>query len=143
MSSRCRIVHLGRYGCQFLEEQLRLHGPKCLDIILNAITAEGVEDVHNLYQTILAITYTSSAKSYLNAWAHETFRWVVGFIIGMKEPLPIGDVSALLELRRASESNPIDILRLVTNLRCVLVAGTDEITMDTIPRLHKSFVEFI
>jgi hypothetical protein len=45
-----------------------------------------------------------------DAWAHETFRWVVGFIIGLKEPLPIGDVGALLDLRRTPTSNPIDIL---------------------------------
>ena len=128
---------------KFFEEQVRLHGPECLDDLLDSITAEGMEDVHKLYQTILAMTYTSSAKSNLNSWAHETFRWVVGFIIGLKEPLSIGDVGALLELRRTSESKPIDILRFVTNLRSVLVTGTGEITNDTIPRLHKSFVEFI
>jgi len=35
------------------------------------------------------------------------------------------------------------ILHFVTNLRTVLVAGTGEITKNTIPWLHKSFVEFI
>ena len=101
---------------KFFEEQVRLHGPDCLDDLLDAITAAGVEDVHRLYQILLAITYRSSAKLDLNAWAHETFRWVVGFIIGLKEPLAIGDVGALLELRLSSESKPIDVLRFVTNL---------------------------
>ena len=128
---------------KFFKEQRRLHGDECLGYLLDAITAEGMNDVNKLYQTILAITYTSSATSHGNAWAHETFRWVIGFIIALKEPLPIGDVDALLELRRTSTSNPIDILCLATNLRTVLVAGTDEITKAMIPQLHKSFVEFI
>ena len=100
-----------------------MHGPECLDVLLDATTAEGMdsmEDVHKLYQTILAITYTPSSKSLLDAWALETFRWMVGFVIGLKEPLSIGDVGALLELRRTSESESISILRFVTNLRSVL-----------------------
>jgi len=128
---------------RFFEEQLRLYGHECLDGRLDAISAEGMSDVNKLYQTILAITYTSSPTFVEDGWAHETFRWIVGFIIGLKEPLPIGDVGALLDLRRTSTSNPIDILHFTTNLRTVLVAGTGEITRDTIPRLHKSFVEFI
>jgi hypothetical protein len=128
---------------KFFEEQLRLYGHECLNYLLDAINAEGMEDVNKLYQTILNLTYSSNMKSNRNAWAHETFRWVVGFIIALKEPLPIGDVGSLLDLRRTSSSDPIDILHLTTNLRTVLVAGTGEITKDTIPRLHKSFVEFI
>ena len=128
---------------RFFEEQLRLYGHECLDGRLDTISAEGMDDVNKLYQTILAITYTSSPTFVDDGWAHETFRWVVGFIIGLKEPLPIGDVGALLDLRRTLTSNPIDILHFTTNLRMVLVAGTGEITRDTIPRLHKSFVEFI
>ena len=128
---------------RFFEEQLRLYGDECLDGRLDAISADGMSDVNNLYQTILAITYTSSPTFFEDAWAHETFRWVVGFIIGLKEPLAVGDVGALLDLRRTSTSKSINILHFTSNLRTVLVAGTGEITKDTIPRLHKSFVEFI
>jgi len=129
---------------RFFEEQLRLYGHDCLDGLLDAISAEGMDDVNNLYQTILTLTFMSNAKSSRNAWAHETFRWVVGFIIALKEPLPLGDVGVLLDLRHTSTSDPINnVLHFATNLRTVLVAGTGEITKDTIPRLHKSFVEFI
>ena len=128
---------------RFLEEQLRLYGDECLDGRLDAMSAEGMSDVNKLYQTILAITYTPNPTFFEDAWAHETFRWVVGFIIGLKEPLPIGDVGTLLDLRRTSTSKSINILHFTSNLRTVLVAGTGEITNDTIPSLHKSFVEFI
>jgi len=128
---------------RFFEEQLDLYGHECLNRRLDALSAEGMNDVNRLYQTILAITYSSNATILEDGWAHETFRWVVGFIIGLKEPLPIGDVGALLDLRHTPTSDPVDILHLTTRLRTVLVAGTGEITKDTIPRLHKSFVEFI
>jgi len=128
---------------KFFEEQLRLYGHECLNDLLHEVNAEGMEDVNRLYQTILRLIYSSNRKSSRTAWAYETFRWVMGFIIGLKEPLSIGDIDALLDLRRTSTSGPIDILHFVTNLRTVLVAGTGEITTGTIPQLHKSFVEFI
>jgi hypothetical protein len=61
----------------------------------------------------------------------------------LKEPLTIGDLSGLLDLRETPDSDPVDIIHFVTNLRTVLVAGTEIISNDTIPRLHKSFVEYI
>jgi len=128
---------------KFFEDQLGLFGHERLNHLLDAINAEGMEDVNKLYQTILNITYASNVKTDWHAWAHETFRWVVGFIVALKEPLPIGDIGTLLDLRRTSTSDPVDILNLTSKLRTVLVAGTGEITKDTIPRLHKSFVEFI
>ena len=66
---------------------------------------------------------------------------MVGFVIALKKPLPIGDV--LLGLWHTSTSTPIHILHFATNLQTVLVAGTCEIMKDTIPQLHKSFIEFI
>ena len=128
---------------RFFEEQLDLYGRECLNRRPDALSAEGMNDVNRLYQTILAITYSSGATLVEDGWAHETFRWLIGFIIGLKEPLPIGDVGALLDLRQTPTSDPVDILHLTSKLRTVLVAGTGEITKDTIPRLHKSFVEFI
>jgi hypothetical protein len=76
-------------------------------------------------------------------WEYERFRWIVGFIIGLKEPLTIGDLSGLLDLRETPDSDPVDMIHFVTNLRTVLVAGTENVSNDTIPRLHKSFVEYI
>ena len=75
---------------RFFDKQVRLHGPECLDVLLDAITAEAMEDVYKSSNIILVVRYKSSAK--LNAWAHETFRLVVEIISGLKEPLSVGDV---------------------------------------------------
>jgi plasmid maintenance system antidote protein VapI len=125
---------------KFFEDQLQLVDHERLNHLLDTVNAEGMEDINKMYQTILNITYTSNAKSEWHASAQETFRWVIGFIIVLKEPLPIGNVGAFLDLRRSSTSDQVDILHFTTNLRTVLVAGTGEITKDTIPRLHKLFI---
>ena len=51
---------------RFLQEQLRLHGHEYLDGLLDGISAEGMDDVNRLYQTILNITYTSNTRSNQN-----------------------------------------------------------------------------
>jgi hypothetical protein len=93
---------------------------------LDAISVEGMDDVNTLYQTILTLTFTLNAKSDWNAWVHETFWWVVGFIITLKEPLPIGDIGALLDLRCTTTSNLINILHFTTNFRTVQVCDRQD-----------------
>ena len=57
----------------FFKEQLQLYGEECLGGHLDAISVEGMSDVDRLYQTILAITYSSSPTFIEDGWAHETF----------------------------------------------------------------------
>jgi len=126
---------------KFFHEQLRKHGHERLNELLDAINKEGMGDVNTLYGTILMITYTESDDC--DDWEYERFRWIVGFIVALKEALPIEAIATLLDLRRTPESDPVDVIHFVTNLRTVLVAGTGNISNNTIPRLHKSFVEYI
>jgi len=129
---------------KFIQEQLRQSKHERLDELLDVINDEGMGDVNQLYGKILEITYRAKTNTKgQDEWECEKFRWVVGFIVVLKEPLPIGDIAALLDLRRKPKSNPVDILHFVTNLRTVLVAGAGKVTNDTIPRLHRSFVEYI
>jgi len=128
---------------KFFEEQLKRSQDERLKEMLDVINEEGMDDVNKLYHTILVITYNSGYTKSTLDWEHEKFRWVVGLIVALKEPLSIGDIAALLDLRHTPASNPVNILHFVTNLRTVLVAGSDAITAETIPRLHKSFVDFI
>ena len=128
---------------KFFQEQLRQSAHERLNELLDVINEEGMGDVNKLYGKILEITYSVETNTKVqNDLEHEKFRWIVGFIIGMKEPLPVGDIAALLDLRRPT-NNAVDVVHFVTNLRTVLIAGTGTISNETIPRLHKSFVEFI
>jgi hypothetical protein len=138
------IVYLGCDCVKFFHEQLRQSEHERLNELLDVINDEGMGDVNRLYGKILVITSSVETNTKAqNDRKHDKFRWVVGFIIMLKEPPPIGDIGALVDLRRTPRSNPVNVVHFVTNLRTVLVAGSGVISNETIPRLHKSFVEFI
>jgi WD40 repeat protein len=129
---------------KFFQEQIRRSRHERLKELLDVINEEGMGDVNKLYGKILEITHRAETNTAAqNEWEGEKFRWIVGFIATLKEPLTIGDIGALLELRRTPKSDSVDVLHFITNLRTVLIAGSGAVTNDTIPRLHKSFVEYI
>jgi hypothetical protein len=110
-----------------------------LDVILDTLNTDSMGDINLLYNTILRITY--SEKS--DPWVSERFRRVIGSIVVLRKPLCIADTRNLLELRRTPTSASVDVKHLVRRLRTVLVSGTQAIDGQTVPRLHKSFFEFI
>jgi len=126
---------------KFLRGQLERHGRERRNKILDVFNEIGMGDVNILYRTILQMTFEDMELD--DDWVYERFRWIVGFTVAVKEPLTIGDLSGLLDLRETPDSDLVDIVHFVTNLRTVLVAGTENVGNDTIPRLHKSFVEYI
>jgi hypothetical protein len=124
---------------KFFQEQIEALGRECLNDLLDALSTEGMGDINTLYGTILRLVYAGRT----NPWEFETFRRVVGCIVVLNEPLCLTEINNLLDLRQNPSSELVDIERFVRRLRTVLVAGTDAITGQTIPRLHKSFFEFI
>ncbi|KAG6856441.1 hypothetical protein H0H87_004406 [Tephrocybe sp. NHM501043] len=125
---------------RFLQEQMEEWGHECIDtVMLNLGTTEGKQDIKVLYGLILQLTYQKSKDS----WAFETFRRIVGAVATALEPLSIGHLESLLDLRRDPTSALVDLHHFVRRLRTVLVAGTDDITTETMLRLHKSFFEYI
>src|ERR1700682_2112309 len=98
-----------------MRAQMRRSGHERLKVLLDVINEEGMGDVNKLYGKILEITHraeTSTAAQ--NEWECEKFRWIVGFITALKAPLTIGDIAALLNLRRTPHSDPVDVLHFVT-----------------------------
>ncbi|KAF8065124.1 hypothetical protein FPV67DRAFT_1696021 [Lyophyllum atratum] len=104
------------------------------------LNADALGDINTLYSIIFRMTFKSQASN----WEFEKFCRIVGAIVVLHEPLCLEDLSALLDLRQTPTSAPVDVVNFVRRLRTVLVAGTGEIiNSKTIPRLHKSFFEFI
>ena len=123
---------------KFLQEQIDEYGAECLEEILNALTGEALKDINTLYGLILRVTHPKPTD-----WDFEKFRRIIGAIVVAREPLCLGDLTNLLDLRQAPSRPRVDIVNFVRRLRTVLVAGTDVVNDKTIPRLHKSFFEFI
>jgi len=124
---------------KFLQEQIDEHGTERLEEILNALTGEALKDINTLYGLILRITHPKDATD----WDFERFRRIIGAIVVSREPLCLEDLANLLDLRQTPSRPRVDIVNFVRRLRTVLVAGTDAVDGKTIPRLHKSFFEFI
>jgi WD40 repeat protein len=124
---------------KFFQEQIEALGRECLNDLLDAVSTEGMGDINALYDAILRLVY----KGRTHAWEYETFRRVVGCIVVLQEPLCLAEIKDLLNLRQDASSERVDIEHFVRRLRTVLVAGTDGIDGQTVPRLHKSFFEFI
>lgn len=124
---------------KFIQEQIDSWGKECLDVLLDKLNSDGMTDMNNLYGLILELSY----RKFGDEWAFECFRRIVGTIVVLQEPLCIDDISALLNLRRTPTSPPVDIIKFVKRLRTVLVTGTAVVNDRTIPRLHKSFYEYI
>ena len=123
---------------RFLQEQIHENGTECLEEILNALTGEALKDINTLYGLILRVTHPKPTD-----WDVERFRQIIGAIVVSREPLCLEDLGNLLDLRQTPSRPRVDIVNFVRRLRTVLVAGTDAVNDKTIPRLHKSFFEFI
>ena len=124
---------------KFFQDQIKVFGTECLQDLLDTFSHNGMGDINALYCTILRLAYQSQN----DPWAYETFRRVVGCIVTLQEPLSIAAIKDLLDLRRHPSSSPVDILNFCRQLRTVLISGAEAIDKHTVPRLHKSFFEFI
>jgi WD40 repeat protein len=124
---------------KFFQEQIDVMGRECLNDLLDALSTKGMGDINVLYSTILRLMY----KGDMDDWVFETFRRVVGCIVVLQEPLCLAEIEDLLDLRQTESSARVDIKHFVRRLRTVLVAGADAIGGHTVPRLHKSFFEFV
>jgi len=124
---------------RFLQEQIDEYGTQCLEEILDALTGEALHDINVLYGLIPRATHPKHATD----WDFETFRQIMGAIAVSREPLCLEDLANLLDLRQTPSRPRVDIVNFVRRLRTVLVAGADAVDDKTIPRLHKSFFEFI
>jgi NACHT domain. len=125
----------------FIRDQIYDQGKECLDDVMHQLSAEGMEDINKLYHGILETTYIRQRK---NLWAMETFRRVTGAVLTLQKPLPLSALEKLLDLKKPGATRGVDLVHFFRRLRTILVVGS-EATIDenTVPRVHKSFFEFI
>ncbi|KAG6904965.1 hypothetical protein DXG01_005924 [Tephrocybe rancida] len=127
-------------AANYIHNLLRIHGKEVLDSALAQFDNKAMTDINTLYLTILENAYP---KEFSNVWTFETFRRLLGAMMVLREPMNVGGLGYLLDLRETPGSDPVDVLNFVEHLRPLLVADVDDITEHTIPGAHKSFFDYL
>ena len=123
----------------YIRAQIEESGTECLDTVLDELNANGMHNIDMLYLTILTHTYQGES----GPWRYQRFQRIMGAILVQQSPLCIDDLKGLLNLKNPRTGAPADIEHFVRRLRTVLVAGAGEINGRTIPRVHRSFSDFV
>jgi NACHT domain len=123
----------------YIRTCIEAEGSQCLDDVLDDLNTGGKHGINKLYSTILQRTFASDEDGRQS----EIFRRVVGALVTLQEPLPLIALRSLLDLHCAGRHRSIDVKHFICRFRSVLVAGTGDIDETTVPRLHKSFIEFV
>ena len=118
---------------------MKTAGRNGLDVVLDQLNANGMQDVNTLYLTILKQTYRHER----GPWQYQRFLRIMGAILVQRSPLCIADLERLLDLRNPKSHKAADIGHFVRRTRTVLIVGVGEINNRTIPRVHRSFSDFI
>ncbi|KAG6855539.1 hypothetical protein H0H87_001395 [Tephrocybe sp. NHM501043] len=127
-------------AANYIDNHIQISGKEVMDSVLSQFDSEGMTDINTLYRTILEEAFP---ENFSNEWTVEKFRRLMGAIMVLREPLSIGDLDHLIDLRQAPDHEPVDIKNFVGNLRTLLMADMDNITESTISRVYKSFFDYI
>jgi hypothetical protein len=124
---------------EYIQAEIEESGKECLDVVLDELNASGMDDMNKLYLAILNRTYRRKT----DLWAFQQFQRIMGAILVQQSPLCIADLEGLLDLRNPRNKKPADIEHFVRRLRTVLVASAGKINGRTVPRVHRSFSDFV
>ncbi|KAG6875086.1 hypothetical protein C0992_005263 [Termitomyces sp. T32_za158] len=121
-------------------------GSERLSSVLTDLTgsSKGLMDINALYHYIIVKTYEDQARSSDDAERiYRTFRRLVGAIVVLSEPFSVSNLCRILNTPQILSISTADVIHFIRRLRTVLIPGTGVVHSQTVPRLHKSFFEYI
>ena len=124
---------------EYIQAEIEEGGKECLSVVLDQLNTAGMENVNTLYLTILKQTYRRES----GPWRYQRFHRIMGAILVQQSPLCIADIEGLLNLQNPVTHTLADVEHFVRRLRTVLVTGAGEINRRTVPRVHRSFSDFV
>ncbi|KAG6899373.1 hypothetical protein C0993_010838 [Termitomyces sp. T159_Od127] len=121
-------------------------GSERLSSVLADLTgsSKGLMDINALYHYIIVKTYEDQASSSDDPERiYGTFRRLVGAIVVLSEPFSVSNLCRILNTPPTLSTSITDVIHFIRRLRTVLIPGTGVVHSQTVPRLHKSFCEYI
>ena len=119
----------------WIASELKFKGSARRDEVIEEVSKLGKGEIDELYDFILDSILPPKdpdRKSYL-----EGLKTVLGCLVVLQEPLDIGSISLMLSLDK------FDILHCMKRISSLIVDGTESLTERTVPKVHKSFVDYL
>ena len=135
----CQLAagHLGlaSTALSWITSELKFKGSAWRDEVIEEVSKLGKGEIDELYDFILDSILPPKdpdRKSYL-----EGLKTVLGCLMVLQEPLDIGSISLMLSLDK------FDVLHCMKRISSLIVDGTESVTERTVPKVHKSFVDYL
>ncbi len=139
------LFHYAVTAVEWIAEEIKVNGVADQERVFDVVDQLGVADLEALYELILNTWLMGHArqKPATHGPTHtirlEYFRRIIGCIVVLQQPLSIRDITSILNIPKKE----FDIENFFQLMRSVLIPGTDSFTEDDIPRMHKSFRDYI
>ena len=140
VSLLCRHAagHLGwaATALRWIARRIEYEGIVVRDEVFEDVRQLGMGELYDLYalilRRILPPPKDPARKRYLKG-----LKTVLGCLVVLQQPLDINSISTLLSL------NDFDVMHCMERISSIIVDGTESLTKWTVPRLHKSVVEYL
>ena len=139
VSLLCRNAagHLGwaATALRWIAGQIEYEGSARRDDAIEEVSQLGMGELYELYDFILLRILPPkdpARKRYLKG-----LLTVLGCLVVLQRPLDIGSISMLLSL------NDFDVTHCMRRISSIIIDGTESLTERTVPRLHKSVVDYL
>jgi hypothetical protein len=130
---------------EWIAEEIEEDGVAAQKRVFDDVDQLGVANLEALYELILNIWIMGRARQKpathgpMHTIRLEYFRRIIGCLVVLQQPLSIRDIISLLNIPKEK----FDIRNFFRQMRSVLIPGTESFTEDLVPRMHKSFRDYI
>ena len=139
VSLLCRNAagHLGwaSTALRWITRQIEYEGKFRRDEVIEEVSQLGMGELYELYDFILRRILPPedpARERYLKG-----LKTVLGCLVVLQQPLDVGSISSLLSL------DDFDVMHCMRRISSIVVDGTESLTDRTVPRLHKSVVDYL
>ena len=129
--------HLGwaATAIKWIAGQIEYEGSARRDEAIEEVSQLGMGELYKLYAFILRRILPPkdpARKRYLKG-----LKTVLGYLVVLQQPLDIASISTLLSL------DDFDVKHCMRRISSIIVDGIDSLSERTVPRLHKSVVDYL
>jgi AAA ATPase domain len=140
VSVLCRHAagHLGlaATALRWIARQIKYEGKTRRDEVIDEVSQLEIGELYELYSFIFDRILPPPEDHEVRKRYLKRLKAVLGCLVVLQEPLDIGSMSTLLSL-------DFDVLHYMKGISSLIVEGTEPLTEMTVPRVHKSVLDYL